>query len=239
MSKKNNSLSAVAGILFLVSAVIYVFWEYDISGLSKHPELLHNSYNHFFPAMFTAVAAIGILMNKKEVAGAGFAMCAAVMTYGALRPFFGGFEFYMVLANTLPAIGVYCACIAALSEKGYLFCISGAATLLSLVSRLTGGFMTTRTLRTFFPYLFSGNMSRALSSIYYIGMLLAGIGFFLLFVASMSAKPSAIPSVVAAYGTTNAATGKIERLTNLKNLLDQGIISQEDFDKKKQEIINN
>lgn len=238
MSKKNNSLSAVSGILFLVSAVIYVFWVYVAFGIGKNPERFSTSYSYFLPAIFMAIAAIGILMNKKAVAGAGFAVCALVMTRSALRPFFDGFEFYLVLASTLPAIGVYCACIAALSEKGYLYCISGAATLLSLVSRLTAGLTSTFPLRRFFPNLFSGNMSKAISSIYSIGMLLAGIGFFLLFVASMSAEPKGNSTVTTASGTTNAATSKIERLTNLKNLLDQGIISQEDFDKKKQEIIN-
>lgn len=194
-------------------------------------------YSNFLPAIFTAIAAIGILMNKKEIAGAGFAMCAAVMTNFALNPFFNAFQIEIVLMNTLPAIGIYCACIAALSGKnGILYCISGLTTLLDLVCRLTGGFRTTRGLRTFFPYLFSGNINRVANSVYDIGLLLAGVGFILLFVASMPPKQRVVMTA-AAPGMVNAPAGKIERLTTLKALLDQGVISQEDFERKKQEII--
>lgn len=46
----------------------------------------------------------------------------------------------------------------------------------------------------------------------------------------------AVPSV-RAIPVQNAASNKIDKIVNLKSLLDQGIITQEDFDKKKKEIM--
>lgn len=236
MNKKNQGLASVSGILFLVSAVIYIFCTYVNMGLAKHPEYLRMSYSSFFPAVFMVIAAIGILVDQKTVAGAGFAMCAAVMTNSALNPFFYSFDLVNVLMYTPPAIAVYCACIAAFSDRSkVLYCVSGAITLFELIYRISGNFKTTIVIERLIPDLISGNIVKIASSMNYIGMLLAGVGFILLFAASMPPKQRI--AMAAAPGMVNAPAGKIERLTTLKALLDQGVISPEDFERKKQEII--
>lgn len=64
-----------------------------------------------------------------------------------------------------------------------------------------------------------------------IGYILCGIGIMKLPIVEVNHKNviSQVQPIV---------TNKIDRLISLKNLLDQGVISQEEFNKKKQEIIN-
>ena len=73
--------------------------------------------------------------------------------------------------------------------------------------------------------------SFTLQSVLYTVLFIAGA--VLLGVAFSSNKEKAAPAA----GTMSAGSDKIERLTRLKDLLDKGVLTQEEFEEKKRQIL--
>ena len=81
----------------------------------------------------------------------------------------------------------------------------------------------------------------ALSIIQYVLFIVGAILFGLYMDGNQATtipKPKAVASTSAISSTQVAASNKIERLIKLKELLDKGIISQEEFDEKKKQILS-
>ena len=245
MEKKNNSSLTVAGILLVLASlpffcvVIKNIYSFDLEAL----------FNGLFVGIGFLVSAIGLLTDRKAISIVGVFFVIVYCVYSMLAYFgsgtafrFLGFLFLLLAVIFNNHASIWLGILAAV----LLFFVPYISGFLDVGTRgVTLAFQ--RLYRNPFhslEELFSGHIQCNLFSVLSIISRFIWIGlYFLTPIASvligigMSKKTTNSTKVPVAKFSTAGTT--IAQLTQLKGLLDKGIITQEEFNEKKKEILKN
>lgn len=164
----------------------------------------------FLPCLAVGFIAVGLLFNKPIISATGIV--------GVLRPVSSILDFGLDLGDCLDIVFYVFLFIACLNRKNAtIWCAIAAASRVILFVLAIGGSATTMMYVT----------------LHLVGVLLLGMAF----------QKKKAPAKVTANATGTPATATIgtetaiEKLTTLKQLLDDGIITQEEFEAKKKQLL--
>lgn len=238
MEKNNSSLRYVAGACFGIYAILIIIY------LVQNAQ---NGYSFNAWALLTLVGAVLIAI----------AMFASIPMLIAV----GGFVSAVYSARTLGGyVSAFYSARALISSLGYmdfflnryfinelillvvwiLIIVSGVNKKSGKTLAMIAGALSA--LR-FFVIIFGNKLdygSFGLNAIGFLSYLVIIVGTFMIGLASeslLSDEKAVVKASVNAGTNATSAESQVERLTKLKTLLDSGVISQEEFDEKKKQII--
>lgn len=226
----NKILLCIAGVVFLLCFICqaWAYWwtrNYFGAPIFTLPVLIQCSF---------ILVPIGILTERKKIAGVGFAICTLYQLY-ALSTLSSSADSYRIIVCLGILIWMAFGAISCFTNgriSAVFAIISVLLALFVVATVFTHGFTKydfAKQWKMFVRYSNTANLMQEFGV-----RLIAAVGFVFLAISNLKFVKKEKANTVSASATSN----KVTRLSNLKNLLDQGIISQEDFDKKKQEIIN-
>lgn len=226
----------VAGILYAVLAVFIVLCL--IKG-SWFPILFRNLRNNttLLPLLISSILlAIGILFSMSELVLGGIIANIAAWAF----VFITGIPFYMTGIESIDLINlIYCVLVIGL----FIFA------LMTLAGKNTKSFQNAVIytkfafsviytavfviVLSFFPFL--PIISLLLNIFYLFIETIASISLLMLIYRGSICMPK--KTAISQHTKSNNVSSKIETLSNLKDLLDAGTITQEEFDTKKQQLL--
>lgn len=223
----------VAGILYAVLAVFIVLCLIKGSGF---PILFRNLRNHttLLPLLISSILlAIGILFSMSELVLGGIIANIAAWAF----VFITGIPFYMTIIESIDLINlIYCVLVIGL----FIFA------LMTLAGKNTKSFQTAVIYTKFaFSVIYTAVFVIVLSFLPIIYLLrnifylfietIAFISLLMLIYRSSICIPK--KTAISQHTKSNNVSNKIETLSKLKDLLDAGTITQEEFDTKKQQLL--
>lgn len=230
-SKTKIPFRYIAGGCFAACAIIYLVIRYgDIpSGGFYHYDLLC--------ILAFAVIAVGLFVSVPMVSAAGSALLLVRRVIFLFYKFRYFFKHFKAISSVLSLLGFLMNYLIPI-----IFALLLLITCLDRRSAKTRG-MITAAVRFFIPAVYfiiiiirgsifinsSSLLSIALLLLESVGALCLGFAF-----SELKDKPKA---TAAAAPKTFGVSDTYEKLTHLKELLDKGIITQEEFDAKKKDIL--
>lgn len=223
-SKTNIPFRYIAGGCFAASAIIYLIG----SGFS---------HSNLSLGLAFAAIAVGLFLSIPMVSAAGSALLLVRRVIHLFYKFRYFFRHFKAISSVLSLLGF-------LMNDGpipIIFALLLLITCLNRRSAKTMG-MITAAVRFFIPAVYfiiniiRGDLINSLSLWRIALLLLESVGALCLGFAfsELKDKPKA---AAAAAPKTFGVSDTYEKLTHLKELLDKGIITQEDFDAKKRDIL--
>lgn len=224
----------VAGILYAVLAFFIVLCLIKVSWF---PILFRNHFrNHttLLPLLISSILlAIGILFSMSELVLGGIIANIAAWAF----VFITGIPFYMTGIESIDLINlIYCVLVIGL----FIFA------LMTLAGKNTKSFQNAVIYTKFaFSVIYTAVFVIVLSFLPIISLLLNIFYLFIETIASISLLmliyrgSICMPkkTAISQHTKSNNVSNKIESLSNLKDLLDAGTITQEEFDTKKQQLL--
>lgn len=223
--KNTKVLSPVVGVLFAISAIFSI--KNFIYGLSNYYLLIANVINFIFAVGFILLALSMFLQNEKLVLVG--ALLQIIGNIFEIKHIFDRYGSHLRIANllfTLLTIIAWSMIVLAVIKKSNqkTYCIISAGLILTvfLIERIYWGI--------FWGYFgFTGIFQELFTIIpvALMGTIIADTDF----ISGVSKPTKKIAPV------KMGAESQIDKLTKLKGLLDSGVITQEEFDEKKKQIL--
>lgn len=225
MEKNNSSLRYVAGACFGIDAILIII------------NLVQNARNGYSFNAWTLLTVVGAVL----IAIAMFASIPMLIAVGGGVSAVSsaiGFIIYLGYMDYLPKRYFIDALIPLV--VWILIIVSGVNKKSGKTLAMIAGALSA--LR-FFVIIFGNKLdygSFGLNARGFLSYLVIIVGTFMIGLASeslLSDEKAVVKTSVNAGTNATSAESQVERLTKLKTLLDSGVISQEEFDEKKRQII--
>lgn len=216
-SKTKTPFRYIAGGCFAASAIIYLI----------NNCLRHHIFNFYYISLILAFAAIavGLFLSVPMVSAAGsvlFLISRVVILFRNVKyfitnpDFFNYSSFFLTGAFALFALFALLLLISCLNR-----CSAKITGIIAAVFR-------------FIPAIYIFSFGRSLWDIVLLLLECAGAVFLGFAFSGLKDKPKVL---AAAAPQASGVTDTYEKLTHLKELLDKGVITQEEFDAKKKDIL--
>ena len=226
----------VAGISYAVLAVFIVLWLIKGSWFSILFRNLRNDTT-LLPLLISSILlAIGILFSMSELVLGGIIANIAAWAF----VFITGIPFYMTIIESIDLINlIYCVLVIGL----FIFA------LMTLAGKNTKSFQNAVIYTKFaFSVIYTAVFVIVLSFLPFLPIIYLLLNIFYLFIETIAfisllmliyRGSICMPkkTAISQHTKSNSVSNKIETLSNLKDLLDTGTITQEEFDTKKQQLL--
>lgn len=239
----------VAGISYAVLAVFIVLWLIKGSWFSILFRNLRNDTT-LLPLLISSILlAIGILFSMSELVLGGIIANIAAWAF----VFITGIPFYMTIIESIDLINLKYCVFEFIDLINLIYCVLVIGlfifALMTLAGKNTKSFQNAVIYTKFaFSVIYTAVFVIVLSFLPFLPIIYLLLNIFYLFIETIAfisllmliyRGSICMPkkTAISQHTKSNSVSNKIETLSNLKDLLDTGTITQEEFDTKKQQLL--